>query len=64
MIFAFPQSFYIQQLLTIDHDCPVPVEKHGNAKIDPTLVKYLNFAITEAAVNIFFAEICMQAEGQ
>ena len=25
-------KMYIQQLLTIDHDCPVPVDKHGSVK--------------------------------
>ena len=32
MIFTFPQSYYISQLLTIDHDCQVPVDKHGSVK--------------------------------
>ena len=35
MIVTFPQSFYIQQVLTIDHDCPVPVDKCGSVKILP-----------------------------
>ena len=46
------QGYYILQLLTIDHDCLVPVDKHGSVKnlthpFDPlgeeSKVKYLNF---------------------
>ena len=70
MIVTFPQSYYIQQLLTKDHDCPVPVDKHGSVQILPTSltppkgskVKYLNFAITKAVVNIF-AEIWHAGRG-
>ena len=32
MNFTFPQSYYIWQLLTIGHDCPVPVDKHDVVK--------------------------------
>ena len=60
MIVTFPQSYYIKQLLTIDHDCQVPVDKLSSFKILPhpfgSEIKYLNFAITKAVV-IFFAEI-------
>ena len=35
MIFTFSQSYYISQLLTTDHDCPVPVDKHGSVKNFP-----------------------------
>ena len=35
MIFTFHQSYYIKQLLNIDHDCPVPVDKHGSVKVLP-----------------------------
>ena len=57
MIFTFPQ-----QLLTIDHDCPVPVDKHGSVNVlssplTPKVgskVKNLNFAITKAVINIFY----------
>ena len=50
-----------KKLLTIDHDCPVPVDKHGSVIFYPTpltppTVRYLNFAIIKAVVNIF-AEI-------
>ena len=41
--------------LTTFH-CPVPVEKHDSFKILPpkgSKVKYLNFPITKAVVNIF-----------
>ena len=59
MIFTFPQSYYIYQLLTVDHDCPVPVDKNSSVKTYSTpltpltgsKVKYLNFAITKAVVN-------------
>ena len=27
-----PQNYYISQLLTIDHDCSVPVDMHGSVK--------------------------------
>ena len=30
MNITFLQSYYISQLLTIGHDCPVPVDKHGS----------------------------------
>ena len=61
MIITFPQSFFIQQLLPIGHDCPVPVDKHGSVKFLPhpltppkgSKVKYSNFPITKAVVNIF-----------
>ena len=51
MIVTFPQSYYIQQLHAIDHNYPVPVDKHDSVKIlphsfDPSnglKVKYLNF---------------------
>ena len=33
MIFTFHQSYYIKQLLTIDHDCQVPVDKNGSVKV-------------------------------
>ena len=33
--FTFLYSYYIQQLLNMDHDCPVPVNKHNSFK-DPT----------------------------
>ena len=33
MNFTFLQSFYIWQLLTIGHDCPLPVDKHDSDKI-------------------------------
>ena len=54
---------------TIDHDCQVPVDKHGSVKRPLTphkgsKVKYLNFAITKAIVNIFLLKFCMQAEQQ
>ena len=32
MIFTFTQSYYISQLLTIDHYWQVPVDKHGSVK--------------------------------
>ena len=32
MNFIFNQSYYIQQLLTIGHDCLVPVDKHNSVK--------------------------------
>ena len=35
MIFTFHQSFYIYQHLTLDHDCQVPVDKHGSVKVLP-----------------------------
>ena len=35
MIFTFHQRCYIQQLLTKDQDCPVPVDKHGSVKMLP-----------------------------
>ena len=35
MIIIFSQSYYIQQFLTIDHDCQVPVDKDGSVKILP-----------------------------
>ena len=52
MISTFQQSYYIYQLLTIDNDCQVPVNKHGSVSFTlPPLttpkgskVKYLNFA--------------------
>ena len=62
MIFTFHQRYYILQLFTIDHDCQVPVDKHGSVKVLPQppltppkgpKVKYLNFAITKAIDNIF-----------
>ena len=60
IIFTFHQSYYINKLLTIHHDYPVPVDKHGSAKplIPPkrAKTKYSNFAITKAVVNMF-AEI-------
>ena len=28
----FTQSCYISQLATIDHDCPVPIDKHASVK--------------------------------
>ena len=69
MIFTSPQGYYIKQLLTIDHDCPVPVDKHGSVKILPHpfdhtygWVKYLNFAITKVVVNTF-AEILNADKG-
>ena len=55
-----PKSYYISQLLTIDQDWPVPVDKHGSDKhFTPPLdtlggVKYLNLAITRSVINIFF----------
>ena len=62
-------------LFTIDHDCPVPVGKHGSVKIVPhpfgptsvtppkgSKVKFINFAITKAFVNIF-AEILHAGRG-
>ena len=53
MIVTFFQSYYIQQLLTIVHNYPVPVDKHDSVKIlphffDPTqgikgqIFKFLN----------------------
>ena len=64
LILSFHQSYYILQLLTIDHDCQVPVDKHGSVSFTPppltpprgSKIKYFNFAITKAIVNIF-AEI-------
>ena len=64
MIFTFPQNYYIQQLLTIDHDYQLPDDNHGSVKILPhpfdppkgSKVKYLIFLITKTVVN-FFAEI-------
>ena len=59
MIFTFHQSYYIKQLLAIDHDCEVPVDKNGSVKsfTPPPLtapkgskVKYLNFAVTKAII--------------
>ena len=35
IIITFHQSFYIQQLLTIDHDCQMPVDKLGSVKVLP-----------------------------
>ena len=29
---TFPQSYYIEQLLTTDHDWPVPLDKHNSVK--------------------------------
>ena len=58
-------------LRVIDHDCPVPVDKHGSVKVLPhpfftptkgSKVKYLNFAITKAIVNIFLQKFCMHFE--
>ena len=67
MIVTIPQSYYIQQLLTIDHDCPVPVDKHGSVKMLPhpfdPKVKYLHFAILRQ-LSIFLLKFCMQAEEQ
>ena len=31
----FPKSYYIKQILTMIHDCPVPVDKHKSAKKFP-----------------------------
>ena len=60
MNFTFPQSYGIRQLLTIGHDCLVPVDKHDSDKtFSPPLtpeagskVKYVNFAVTKSVVNI------------
>ena len=54
ILFTFHLSYYIKQLLTIHQDYPVPVDKHGSVK--GSKVKYLNFVITKAIVNIL-AEI-------
>ena len=35
MIFFYPQSYYFSQLLTIDHDCPAPVDKLAVSKHFP-----------------------------
>ena len=45
----------------MDHDCQLPVDKHGSVKVlshpfKGSKVKYFNFAKTQAIVNIF-AEI-------
>ena len=32
---SFYQHEYILQFLTIDHDCPVPVDKHDSVKVLP-----------------------------
>ena len=57
IIFTFHQSYYINKLLTIHHDYPVPADKHGsvNPLIPPkgAKTKYSNFAITKAVVNMF-----------
>ena len=48
MNFTFPQSYYISQLLTIDHDCGVIADKHDSG----SKVKNLNFAITKSVVLV------------
>ena len=38
MNFTFPQNYYIWQLLSMGHDCSVPVDKHDsvqNTLLDP-----------------------------
>ena len=35
MIFTCSQSYFNKQLLTIDNDCPVPVDKLGSVKMLP-----------------------------
>ena len=32
MVVTFPQSYHIQQFLTIGRDCPVPEDEHGSIK--------------------------------
>ena len=60
MNFTFPQSYFIWELLTKGHDCPVPVDKHGSVQknlphsLDPLGgVKYFSFAITKSVVIVF-----------
>ena len=74
MILSFHQSFYIQHIFTIDNDCQVPVDKHGSVKVLPppplappkeSKVKYFNFAITKAIVNIFCRNfVCRQSSNR
>ena len=57
----FSKNYYILQFLTIGHHYPVPVVKHNRdekftASSPPvgSKVKYVNFAITQSVVNIFY----------
>ena len=69
---TFLQNNYIEQLLTIGHDYPVPVDKHNRDKKitapSPSpvgsKVKYVNFAIPQSVVNIFLLKFRMQTELQ
>ena len=57
----FIKAIIFNNFSLLDHDCQVPVDKHGSVKVLPHplwphlrgQVKYLNFAITKAIGNTF-----------